>query len=133
MREIKFRGKTGTFDGSWAYGCLLVDKTHYETARYEIVENPLFPENGQVVSLESVGQYIGQHDALDREIYEGDIVYFGNNQYSIQYLEKYGRFAATAPERGVVFTVFSFNKCIVVGNMTDGVEKVWMDAMGESK
>ena len=77
MREIKFRAKERS--GEWVVGSLFVEdgmgityilsgvNTHYETNYLEV----------EVVS-DTVGQFTGLRDADGREIYEGDIVSWGD-------------------------------------------------------
>ena len=65
MREIKFRGKTGT--GNWVYGDLTF-------SRYGNPYIGSLSKKWSGVKRNTVGQYTCMHDCNGKEIYEGDIV-----------------------------------------------------------
>ena len=66
MREIKFRGKTGT--GNWVYGDLTF-------SRYGNPYIGSLSKKWSGVKRNTVGQYTGMNDSNGKEIYEGDIVF----------------------------------------------------------
>ena len=71
MRTIKFRGKR-TDNGEWVSGDILHCEKNFR--KYiEILHWQEEPFKNEVIT-DSVGQYTGINDALDHEIYEGDIV-----------------------------------------------------------
>lgn len=117
MREILFRAKRAD-NGAWETGGLVVvrggcsDEQVYISEKMTGYHTPVLPE--------TVGQYIGQIDKNKRKIFEGDIVKFKGELYTIRYIEKYNRFAAVKPN--TVFSVFSFSQAEIVGNIYDNPE-----------
>ena len=112
-REVLFRGKR-VDNGEWAYGDLLHCDDEAE------IYSESVGKNGGYVILETVGQYTGLTDKNGTRIFEGDIVEYEGERYSINYLTRYARFSAVKPK--TVFCVFAYQCGEVIGNIHDNPE-----------
>lgn len=142
-RVIKFRGKT--LNGEWVYGNLLKLADGYiiipifnEFNKVPDNSTPaplMFYENDfYVVYPNTVGQFTGLCDKNGKEIYEGDIVRWHNQNYAIVF--KYGQFYASIEKchknvyggfplhslADTLITIDENNICEIIGNIYDNHE-----------
>lgn len=81
MREIKFRGKTGTIKGNkWVYGYLYKVKSFLDNSYKYYIKNEHLQDF--IVEEETIGQFTGLYDKNDVEIYENMEI---DNKYIVSY------------------------------------------------
>lgn len=108
MRQIKFRAKR-LDNGQWVTGDLLTNHPHHGTA---ILEHGCI---NYAIDPETIGQYTGQKDDFDKEIYEGDIVDNGTDDPYILV-----KFYVYDDQQGYILDLDSPLK--VIGNKWDNPE-----------
>ena len=128
MRTIKFRGKSILTD-EWFYGDLVHSADKKRTG---ILVNDKDSYDECEVVPETVGQFTGLMDKNGKEIYEGDIVEWeeDNRKYVVKFWE--GMFYASVKEynEGIFggFPLHAFTqgdegyRCEIVGNIHDNTE-----------
>ena len=125
-REILFRGQTRRkgekvrisgepVDSNWVYGGIFPGEGDFSI----IYQTKPKIEKFTVYS-DTVGQFTGLTDKNGTRIFEGDIIEYEGERYSINYLTRYARFSAVKPK--TVFCVFAYQCGEVIGNIHDNPE-----------
>lgn len=118
MREIKFRGKRVDND-EWVYGDLIIDNAE----NYFIHRREEKRQEASMVYPDTVGQFTGLLDKNGKEIYEGDVVEFGNRiQGRSKVVFDNGCFMAEAKNYETALTYRVSMHAIVIGNIHDTPE-----------
>lgn len=117
MRDILFRGKR-TDTKEWIEGIAFPHDNNKVTMFSQHSTDGCLV--GEEVDPKTVGQFTGLTDKNGTKIFEGDIIEYEGNRYSISYLPDYARFSAVEPNN--VFCVFAYQYGEVIGNIYDNSE-----------
>lgn len=121
MRTTKFRGLRKTQPNCWIYGDLVRDSD----TQVGIVIPPARSTVGEIkyffVRSSSVGQWIGEYDSKNVEIYEGDILLTDEAGWTGQVVFDRSRFILVDNNAGFS-TEPNWHKCEVIGNMEQNPE-----------
>lgn len=126
MREIKFRGKR-LDNGEWVYGSLLMSEPQEKSL--EPLHCFIFPldKGYHRVIPDTVGQFTGLHDKNGREIHEGDVLLWGDDNRQNQVVFSQGsfqmqRYGGLAPLRYHNLINSEAMNAEVIGNIYDNPE-----------
>ena len=128
MREIKFRGRR-LDNGKWVTGDLL----HSKNGKILINTGTKMFTTYAEVDPDTVGQFTGLLDSNGREIYEGDIVCYGEliinevvfRHGAFGYLLYGGEFISYAGNTNFTFNPFDRSKeHVIIGNIYDNPELI---------
>ena len=115
MRLIKFRGKRFT-NGEWVYGSLIAFDGFCQIVVPPKGDDPF--ENCSIAVIpESIGQYAGVNDVEDHEIWEGDLIKYGNDAPTEVVFKSDGCFTFKGCE--LPLGRFHISKMQVIGNIHD--------------
>ena len=134
MRTIKFRGKTQ--QGEWVIGYYVGKSSLDEVAilppqnvNYDI--GYINDSECYYCKADTIGQFTGLYDKNGKEIYEGDILYWDDNNRLYVVTFESGMFYASVKECNEgffggfplhVLTEYEGVKCEIVGNIFDNHE-----------
>ena len=119
MREIKFRGKR-IDNGEWVQGYYLFNP-FFNRAEIFSFDN----ERSYVYEVDpaTVGQYTGLKDKNGKEICEGDIVTFNNNNFKVVYKQDRYYIGWVATDEGEnCYIHIWYDDIEVLGNIYDNPE-----------
>lgn len=97
MRTIKFRGKDFK-TGKWIEGNLIQRRGYMPSIIFPYESNGKVRYGECAVERNTVGQFTGLFDKNDKEIYEGDVLVWGENDYKsppLIVMFKHGSFGYT--------------------------------------
>lgn len=127
MREILFRGKR-TDTGEWIEGSLVTQGQRRFIDTFKVKESytKFFGYHNFIeVIPETVGQYTGIIDKYDDRKWEGDIFYWDERLYIIEFDEDVLAWYAEAyfePDYSILLSSFSSDEIGVIGNIHDNPE-----------
>lgn len=113
MRKICFRGKD--FAGVWWYGFLSSHEGYPIIHPMKCIDASILVEDG------TVGEFTGLQDANGKEVYEGDILRYPQNNKTCQVVFKDGIFWGER-EDGYGCAAHFFPSCEIVGNVFDNLD-----------
>ena len=136
-RQIKFRGKQ--INGEWAYGdllrigggCIIYIGSKTETQTPDIpkesnVAVELFDDDIAIVIPDTVGQFTGLTDCNGKEIYEGDILSFPNDDSAGREVIMFedGCFQVDDKWFKTALCRIDIHERIIIGNIHDNPEQI---------
>jgi hypothetical protein len=108
MRDILFRGKIS--NGQWLYGDLI----QRDNKCYIVYDGDPDSIDNYEVDIATVGQFIGEFDALNRRIFENDKLCFGSLIFTVRF--KNGAFSLVT-NWGNILSGIEFRECKIYGNI----------------
>lgn len=122
MRTIKFRGLRSDGKG-WVYGDLNQNDIHHGVSILTngVINNSVIPE--------TVGQFTGLHDKNGKEVFESDVLNFGNNN-PVEVKFENGAFTVFSEPLGWDFDIedipilTDFKYCEIIGNIFENPDLV---------
>lgn len=129
MREIKFRGRR-LDNGEWIYGFYRQYPIFKKCGKCIDHINHFidYEHNSEFVDPATVGQYTGMKDGAGKEIYEGDVFHYTNEDgyectSAVRYDEVYGCFSITGSQYmyGVNYAIEHLNANLI-SNIHDNPE-----------
>lgn len=115
MKEIKFRGKK-LYNGKWIYGSLVGTEV-ISVGEPDVDEHQIELDEWCLVDPETVGQYTGLKDKKGKEIFEGDILKFGDFVWTVEW--KNDRLGFGYLESADRMLECDGDHCEVIGNIHD--------------